>query len=120
MLTERVREIAQRLYDGIAEITVCEKYKKENGAVGFREKVLYSAVPCRLSYSSVSAAEETATVSRVFLSAKLFLSPDYKVPPGSKITVTQCGKTSVFKASGIPAVYGSHAEIMLEDFERWA
>ena len=44
---------------------------------------------------------------------KLFLSPDIIVKAGSNITVTQAGKTTEYIASGIPAIYDTHQEIML-------
>ncbi len=45
---------------------------------------------------------------------KLFINPDVVIAPGSKITVTQSGETEVFKASGKPAKYDTHQEVILE------
>ena len=50
----------------------------------------------------------------------LFISPDVVIEPGSKIVVTQNGKTVAYKQSGEPALYNTHQEIILELFERWA
>jgi hypothetical protein len=45
---------------------------------------------------------------------KLFLAPEIVVKPGSKLKVTQAGRTECYVRSGEPAVYGSHQEIVLE------
>ena len=42
------------------------------------------------------------------------------LPSGSKITVTQNGKTTDYCLSGESAVYTSHQEIALELFEDYA
>lgn len=71
-------------------------------------------VPCRLSYTSKSAAVPNDTVATVAQGVKLFLSPDITVREGSIITVTQDGITREYRSSGTPAVWLTHQEIMLE------
>ena len=42
------------------------------------------------------------------------------MPAGSKIVVTQEGRTAAYARSGEPAVYSSHQEIVLVPFEEYA
>ncbi len=51
---------------------------------------------------------------------KLFLAPEIRVNSGSRIAVTQNGISNEYCASGEPAVYDTHQEILLELAERWA
>lgn len=69
--------------------------------------------PCRLSYSKVSAAEQTESVAKTAQTITLFLSPDASIKPGAEITVTQAGATATYECCGVPAVYATHQEIIL-------
>ena len=63
---------------------------------------------------------DTVAAMAVSQTIKLFTAPDIIINPGSKITVTQNGVTKDYTYSGVPAVYVTHQEIVLELFERWA
>ena len=76
--------------------------------------------PCKLSFEKLNAVVQTDTAAKQTQGTKLFIAPEIKVKPGSKIIVEQNGVTTEYSASGVPAVYLSHAEIMLELFEGWA
>ena len=76
--------------------------------------------PCRLSYSNVSAVDQTEAAAKTAQVTKLFLSPDTQIKSGSKITVTQAGITRAYECSGVPAVYPTHQEIVLTLSERYA
>lgn len=76
--------------------------------------------PCKLSFEKLNAVVQTDTAAKQTQGAKLFIEPEIKVKPGSKIVVEQNSVTTEYSASGVPAVYLSHAEIMLELFEGWA
>ncbi len=78
------------------------------------EKLIKEAIPCRLCYKNVKHAEQTETVAQERQVIQLFLSSDVPIREGSKIEVTQEGKTKFFKCAGKPAIYGSHQEIILE------
>lgn len=75
--------------------------------------------PCRLSFTSAVTATDGA-VAEVSQKVKLFCSPDFEIREGSKITVTQNGITTAYKRSGVPSMYATHQEILLDLFERWA
>ena len=73
-----------------------------------------------ISYSNVSAVDQTESAAKTAQVTKLFLSPDTKIKSGSKITVTQAGITRAYECSGVPAVYPTHQEIVLTLSERYA
>lgn len=68
---------------------------------------------CRLSFSSVTSADNTSTVSNVAQTVKLFIKPELVINAGSKVTVTQNDRVTEYVASGEPAVYDSHQEVVL-------
>ena len=87
----------------------------ESGYKGFcdileKRKVL-SNKPCRLSYSSSGTANQTDTVSNIEQTIKLFIAPEIKIAPGSKLRITQNGITTDYVSSGVPAVYETHQEV---------
>ena len=53
-------------------------------------------------------------------SVKLFLPSAIVIKEGSKITVSREGREFVYASSGVPALYPTHQEIMLELFKGWA
>ncbi len=77
-------------------------------------------MPCRLSFKSKTVAMPSETVSAVAQGVRLFIAPEITVKNGSKVTVTQNGITTEYAASGVPAVYITHQEIMPEPFRGWA
>lgn len=85
-----------------------------------KEVVALEGQPCRISFSKISQVVQNEVAASTTQGIKLFLSPDVIIQPGSKITVTQNGVTTDYISSGVPAVYATHQEIMLELFERWA
>ena len=110
-----VRKAIESLYVGKCTIT-----KKQKVIDPITKRTKFEDVsfcldePCRLSYSNVSATDETDTVSKVSQVIKLFLKPELMIEAGSKITVTQHGRTIRYVASGQPAVHTNHQEIVLE------
>ncbi len=76
--------------------------------------------PCRLSFSRLNTNNEADPASKPEQTVKLFISPDVDVRSGSKIKIEHQKRIYEYTRSGIPAVYSTHQEIMLEPFERWA
>lgn len=110
-------------YDGLFTVTVYQKVKDSGTGLTTRSEQAVSGltdVPCHLSIESKTAAAQSASAASVAQVTKLFTQPDVTIPPGSKITVTQAGVTTAYKCSGIPAVYMSHQEIVLDVFDGWA
>lgn len=115
------RAAIERGYEGKATITERQKSKDEKSKLtSEKEIVVLENQPCKLSYESLQSADQSKSAASIAQSVKLFISPDIKIKAGSKITVTQSNVTTDYTCSGIPAVYDTHQEIMLDLFERWA
>lgn len=116
----RIRNAIESTYDGRCTITEHQKITKANKSTGFEDVSVLENQPCRLSFSSINsttAGEAAATKIQV---TKVFLSPSIQVKAGSKLTITQNGVTTDYMNSGVPAVYDSHQEIIVNLFEGWA
>lgn len=108
------------LWTGKCTVTVREAVTDPVTKItGFEEVVQYMDEPCRLSFGS-SPATAGGVAASVDQSIKLFLAPNVKVPPGSKITVTQNNFTGEYEQSSEPCVYTQHQEIALQKFSGWA
>lgn len=118
---ERARKAIESTYDGIATVTIHEKVTdKKTHLTGYQDMVVLEKQPCRLSFQNISSAKKNEQAAGITQVTKLFISPSVAIEPGSKITVTQAGMTTDYTYSGVPAVYSTHQEIVLELFERWA
>lgn len=115
------RKAIESIYTGICTVSEYQSVKDEKtGITRQREVVVAENLPCRLSFESKTAAMPSETVSAVAQGVRLFIAPKITVKSGSKITVTQNGVTTEYAASGVPAVYITHQELMLELFRGWA
>jgi hypothetical protein len=98
-----------------------ETYIKANKSTGTREVTVIEDRPCKLSYSSLSVATESETVTSITQVPKLFIDLDVKIKPGSRIIITdQQGRLSEYKNSGEPGVFLVHQEIPLKLTKEWA
>lgn len=117
----KARQAVEKLYTGSCAVTEHRKVKDEvSKLVNYEDVTVLEAQPCRLIFKSAPAAGQGEAAADVIQTVKLLLSPDIAIRAGSKITVTQNGVTADYTRSGIPAVYSTHQEIVLELFERWA
>lgn len=89
-----------------------------------REVILVEDEPCRISFSSEATSnavtQPNAGVSEMTQFILLFIRPDLTIDAGSVIEVTQNGRTTKYKRSGMPAVYTNHQEIKLTLYEDYA
>ena len=76
--------------------------------------------PCKLSFEKLDPSAQSETAASLLQGVKLFLAPEIRIKPGSKLVVTQHGVTEEYAGSGEPAVYATHQEIMLKLWEGWA
>lgn len=113
----KARKALECLYIGKATIVVKEEYERPNGSMGFYDKTILENEPCRVSYKDISQANSDGTVATTQQVIKLFLAPEHDIPRGSKIVVEQNGRTNEYVRSGKPAIYETHQEIILEEFE---
>ena len=117
----KARKALESLYDGTCTITEHNKVKKENKSTGFVESVVVENQPCRISFKTINNTTSTETGASALVSVvKLFIAPEIKMKPGSKITVTQNNVTTEYQNSGVPACYNTHQEIILELFKGWS
>ncbi len=115
------RKAQEQLYFGLMTVTEQKKVRDERSKLTTeREEIVLENQPCRLSFETLKSAQQTEAAAGIAQIIKLFLAPEVTVKPGSKVTVSQDGVMADYKCSGVPAVYPSHQEIILELFERWA
>ena len=113
----------QSLWTGVCTVYVRVPSPTPDPATGrtvWAVEAVAEAVPCRLSFETLSETQDESSAAKVTQSVKLFLDPAVPLPAGSKLTITQNGVTKEYAQSGEPAVYTYHKEIVLELFERWA
>jgi len=108
-------------YDGQCTVIEHQEVTNERSKLtNYEDHAVLEDQECHLSYAKVNAAIQSESAAAVTQIVKLFISPDVEIKPGSKIVVTQAGRTETYTHSGIPAVYETHQEIILDPFERWS
>lgn len=96
----------------------CSIYNFEDATEGSltrqQEVAVYVGIPCRVSFSAISPAEQKEGTVTKQMTVKLFIAPEIEVKSGSKIVVERNGERISYSRSGQPAKYESHQEIMLQ------
>ncbi len=115
------RAALEQTYEGLCTIIEYRDVTDEKTKLSSEEEVVVvKDVPCKLSFEKLDAAVQTETAAKVSQGIKLFIATEINVNSGSKIIVTQDGVTNEYSASGKPATYCTHQEIVLELLRRWA
>lgn len=115
------RKAIESLYVGTCNVIERRAIKDPITHVTTQEEVVaLDNQPCKLSFERITSAHQTSAAAVVTQSTKLFIAPEIDIKPGSKIVVTQRGRTETYTRSGQPAYFSSHQEIQLELFKRWA
>lgn len=115
------RKAIESTYEGVCSIVEYKAVIDEETKITRQEEVtVLENQPCKLSFEKLNAVVQTETAAAISQGTKLFISPEITIKGGSKIVVVQNGITGEYSASGEPAVYSSHQEIMLELFKGWA
>ena len=115
------RKAIESTYFGTLTVTEMKKIKDEKSKLTKSvEVVVLQEQPCRLSFEKLQAAAQSESAAKITQGVKLFVSPDITVKAGSKLTVSQDNVTMDYTCSGVPAVYPTHQEIILELFEDFA
>jgi hypothetical protein len=115
------RQAIESTYQGV--VTVIEHKKVTDPVTKLTDYVdnpVLENQPCKLSFETISAANQSSSAASIAQATKLFLSPDIVIKPNSKLTVTQVGIATNYTSSGKPTMYPTHQEIMLQLFEGWA
>lgn len=123
-----LKAAVESLYFGTCTVTATTPtFDESTKQTTNTETILFTNQPCRLSFISAPPSDKLTPFSHNTPRAhyanqqiKLFIDPSLDIPPGSKISVTQNGVTSLFKSSGAPAVYSSHQEIELVRLDEFA
>lgn len=115
------RQAQEATYEGLCTVIECKSDTDDDTSLTNQsESIVLENLPCKLSFEKMEAASSKEMAAEVAQGAKLFLAPEIKVAEGSKVVVVQNGITSEYQASGPPAVYSTHQEIMLELWKEWA
>ena len=117
----RARKAIESTYSGVCTVIERRDVRNEETKITRKsEVVVIENQPCRLSFEKLNSVVQTETAAKLTQGTKLFIAPEIKIKPGSKIIVEQNGTATEYSASGEPAVYFSHQEIILELFKGWA
>lgn len=121
MVSDKAYENALKLLWNDRCDVIIKKNIKDNrtGKTKQADAVVFSELPCRLSFKTVTVPTQTDSAARTVQSTSLFLSKDVTVPPGSKIVVTHEGVEREYTQSGVPSVYSYHQEIPVELKGEW-
>ena len=120
-MVNKYKKAVRQLWQGRCIVSVLEDVENEdNGRTEQREKTLFADVPCRLSFDKVESTAQVEHASRKGQNVTLIIGSEYKIPEGSKITVTQLGVTREYERSGASAVYSTHQEVPLVLKKEWA
>lgn len=121
MARKAARQAIESTYDGVATIIEHQKIKDETSKLtNFEDRIVLENQPCKLSFKSLSTAKQGESAAAITQTIELLISPDITIKPNSKIIVTQAGVTADYTYSGIPAVYDTHQQIILDLFTEWA
>jgi hypothetical protein len=116
-----VRQALESLWQGVCTITIREGTQNPTTKrTEFTESNLHQNQPCKLSFERITVTDDSDNAASIAQATKLFIAPEINIPAGSKITVTQNGKTAAYEKSGEPAIYSNHQEVPLELFKGWA
>ena len=121
MLKDRLSKAVSRLWTSRCDVVNYVSKTNENSVTTTIKTIVAQNVPCRISYSSDNAGVQTTTTDNISQQIKLFISCDVEVKPGSEVIVTsKNGSVKKYIASGTPAEYTAHQEILLTDKEVYA
>lgn len=115
------RKAIEATYFGTLTVTERKKEKDERSKLTKDvEVVVLENQPCKLSFEKLQTAIQSDSAATITQVTKLFVSPDISINAGSKITVSQDNVTTGYTCSGVPAIYPTHQEIILELFKDFA
>lgn len=115
-----IKNAIETLYTDFCDIYGYVDNIEDGISHGQEQTLLYEHQPCRVSFSGLTAADQTDTVAVTDQTVKLFISPEISVREGSRIVVERDGEVLKYRHSGKSAVYPSHREIVLVPEEVYA
>ncbi|MGG0663411.1 hypothetical protein ABE042_04805 [Viridibacillus arvi] len=115
------RKAIESLYKGECTIKEFQSVKDPNTHITTNKEVtVLEEQKCKLSFEKQMSSTKTNAPAIIAQSTKLFIAPEINVKAGSKIIVTQNGRTNEYSRSGEPAIYMDHQEITLELFKGYS
>ena len=116
------RKAVESLYDFKCNVYEYSKVKNQDTrTTEMSEHCVLEKQPCRISFSSLKTVVQSESAASIGQSVKLFISPDITIKPGSKIVVIDTkNRLTEYKSSGVPSMYETHQEVMLELFKGWS
>ena len=113
------RAAIESLYCGTLTATVKqEQTDKKTHITTFEEVTVLKDIPCRLSQQTIKSTTNDGPAVKA-KTIRVFLAPEIEIPAGSKLIISQHGKTGVYKQSGEPYFKSDSQTIELE-FEAYA
>lgn len=116
-----VRKAIESTYIGFCDVI---EHIKERNSINkqneYVDRTVLENQKCRLSFETVNNTNQSETTNNATQIVKLFIAPEVEIKKGSKIVVTQNGRTTEYKNSSEPAIYETHQEIVLELFKGWS
>lgn len=110
----KAKKYIERLYNDMCTVYERQEYLKENKTTAYKDVAVIENMPCRISYEKTVSNALTDKLAYKSQGIKLFYSAECHIKAGSRIMVLRNGVTTAYRASGEPAVYNTHNEIMLE------
>ena len=101
-------------------VTTKQTTKNAVGRSVQTDVTLFTDVPCRLSFNSVTVPNESSKAALKVQSTTLIIDNSHTIPAGSEISVTHEGVTRQYVQSGVSSVYTYHQEIPLTLQKEWA
>ena len=114
-----VRNAIEGFYTHLCDVYgYSSEIDEESGITEKKEIQLYKDLPCRLSFELSYPLEQTDKTAVSSQRLKLFVSPNVRIPCGSRVTVSVNGETVFLGFSGEEAIYVTHKEIRLKPLEK--
>lgn len=104
----KATKATESMYDKSAKVERYEAYVKPSGADGMRWVVVHSALPCRVSSTTLNNTSQ-GTTNVIQYDVKLFTSSANEILAGDVVTVDGVKCDSAKE----PFVYVSHQEVLL-------
>lgn len=115
------KNVLKRLWTDTCMVkNLIEVEDKKDHSTSTEEVIVLENEPCKLSFQTISANSEDETKAKLVQKAKLFLSNEVEIKPGSRIEIRRGGRQFSYSSSGLPAIFSSHQEIILEQKEMYA
>lgn len=115
------RKEIESTYDCLCDIVEYQAVKNSiNKRTEHQEVKVLEKQACRISYKTIANTNQSEQENTTTQIVKLFIAPEVKIKPGSKIVITKEDWLKEYKNSGEPAIYDTHQEIVLEIWKGWA